>query len=103
MLTVINIQNNQSFLGNAPYYDYKMLDTDFLLLPVLADYLIGSPQGSGRAAAFLNTTSTLNTGTLRSLLLLNINHVLNLTLPFANSPTAANLLRIRDVSASTYF
>lgn len=75
-----------------------MLDTDFLLLPVLADYLIGSPQGSGRAVAFLNATSTLNTGTLRSLLLLNINHVLNLTLPFANSPTAANLLRIRDVS-----
>lgn len=23
----INIQNNQSYLGNQPFYDYKMIDT----------------------------------------------------------------------------
>ncbi|ORX37141.1 hypothetical protein BD324DRAFT_650750 [Kockovaella imperatae] len=33
----INIGNNQSYLGNTPYYSYIMLDTDFLLLPVLSE------------------------------------------------------------------
>ncbi|MGZ5183300.1 MAG: hypothetical protein ACXWC2_22705, partial [Ramlibacter sp.] len=37
----------------APIRDYKMVDGDFLLAPVLASYLLDSPQGRARAAAFL--------------------------------------------------
>lgn len=72
------------------------LDTDFLLLPVLADYLLTTPQGSGRGEAFLSQESRLNPGTLRSLLQTNVDHVLNLTAPFASNQSATNLLMIRD-------
>lgn len=94
----VNLQNNQSYLGNYPSYSYVMVDTDFLLLPVLSEYLLTTPQGQGRAGAFLNSTSGLNTGTLLSLLRLNVDHVMNLSRPFAANQTATNLVRIRDAN-----
>lgn len=120
----VNIQNNQSNLGQTPSYNYVMvsteygssrgrflaersrhvltlrflyqLDTDFLLVPVLADYLLTTPQGSGRADSFLSQESRLNPGTLRTLLQTNVDHILNLTQPFTNNQSATNLLMIRD-------
>ena len=71
-----------------------MLDTDFLLLPVLADYFLTSPQGQNRSRAFLEEESSLSPGTLQSLLQINVDHVLNLTRPFAEEPIANKLLRI---------
>ncbi len=31
-----------------PFYDYKMVDSDLLLLPTLATYLLDLPQGANR-------------------------------------------------------
>lgn len=98
----VNINNNQSYLGDTPSYNYVMVDTDFLLLPVLADYFLSSPQGQGRAETFLNATSNLNEGTLKSLLQLNIDHVLNLTAPFVQNQTVENLIRIRDPTVGNW-
>lgn len=98
----INIQNNQSYLGDQPSYNYVMVDSDFLLLPVMSDYFLSSPQGQGRAEAFLNQTSALQPGTLRSLLMLNVDHVMNLTMPFANNQTYENLVRIRDANVGNW-
>ena len=92
----ININNNQSYLGNEPSYSYVMLDTDFLLLPVMAEYFLSTPQGQGRATAFLQRNSTLKNGTFTELLLKNVNHVLNLSMPFAMNATKDNLVPIRD-------
>ncbi|WVR07732.1 hypothetical protein IAU60_004775 [Kwoniella sp. DSM 27419] len=92
----VHIQNNQSELGNTPSYSYVMVDTDFLLLPVLAEYLLNSPQGSGRATSFLSRNSTLKSGTFNDLLIKNVDHVLNLTRPFAEDAISDNLVRIRD-------
>jgi hypothetical protein len=92
----INMGNNQSYLGNEPSYSYVMLDTDFLLLPVLADYFLTTPQGANRSTAFLARSSTLKNGTFQQLLLQNANHVLNLSMPFAMNATQKNLVPIRS-------
>lgn len=65
--------------GNTPIYAYTMVDTDFLLLPVLTDYATASPD---RAKAFLNRTSDLVPGTFSQLLSANIEQVLSLAAPF---------------------
>ncbi|ORY33496.1 hypothetical protein BCR39DRAFT_520445 [Naematelia encephala] len=92
----VNMGNNQSELGNTPFYSYVMLDTDFLLLPVLADYFTAYPQGTNRSTDFLATQSTLKNGTFRELLLKNVDHVMNLSIAFANDPKKENLVPIRD-------
>jgi hypothetical protein len=92
----VNMQNNQSYLGNEPSYSYVMLDTDFLLLPAMADYFLTAPQGANRSAAFLQRNSTLVNGTFSELLIKNVDHVMNLSKPFATSPTKENLVPIRD-------
>jgi hypothetical protein len=92
----VHIQNNQSELGNTPEYNYVMLDTDFLLLPVLADYFLTTPQGANRSSAFLARESPLKNGTFQELLIKNVDHVLNLSRPFAEEPTVNNLVPIRD-------
>lgn len=92
----VNINNNQSYLGNTPYYSYVMLDTDFLLLPVLADYFTATPQGMNRSTGFLARNSTLKNGTFAQLLMKNVDHVMNLTKAFAENPIKDNLVPIRD-------
>lgn len=77
-------------------YNYVMVDTDFLLLPVLAEYFLSYPQGQGRAGDFLARNSTLNSGTFEELLIKNVDHVLNLSMPFAMNATQENLVQIRD-------
>ncbi len=37
-------QNNRSDLGDTPLYDYKMVDSDWLLLPAAAAYFLNTPQ-----------------------------------------------------------
>ena len=89
----VNINNNQSNLGNTPSYSYVMLDTDFLLLPVMAEYYANNASG---AQAFLNKTSSLMNGTYSQLLLKNVDHVLNLSMAFGENATKGNLVPIRD-------
>jgi hypothetical protein len=40
-------------VSDAPIYDYKMIDDDFMLAPVAAAYLLDHEQGRARAKAFL--------------------------------------------------
>jgi hypothetical protein len=98
----VNIQNNQSELGNTPVYNYVMLDTGFLLLPTLADYFLTTPQGANRSKEFLAQKSSLKNGTYQQLLLENVNHVLNLSRPFAESPSKENLVPIRDAHVGNW-
>jgi hypothetical protein len=91
-----SIQNNQSELGNTPEYNYVMVDTDFPLLPVFAEYFLSHPQGQGRAGDFLARNSTLQAGTFEELLIKNVDHVLNLSMAFGMNATQENLVQIRD-------
>ncbi|KAK4689008.1 hypothetical protein P7C73_g1082, partial [Tremellales sp. Uapishka_1] len=96
------LSNNLTASGNLPSYSYVMLDTDFLLLPVLSSYFLSTPQGLNRSTAFLAQNSTLKNGTFSQLLLQNVDHVLNLSMPFALSATKENLVPIRDANVGDW-
>ncbi len=94
----VNIANNRSDLGSTPFFDYKMIDTSYLLLPTLSHYFLALPQGRDRAPAFLATVSSLAATrgiSYSSLLSKNIAHVLNATSSFAADPTFQNLLGLK--------
>lgn len=87
-----DIQAGHPERGNTPEYDYKMVDTDFLLLSALADYAKRYP---ARARQLMARNSTLVPGSLGSLLRTNADHVLALAAPFAASPVRENLIAFR--------
>ncbi|TDL17991.1 hypothetical protein BD410DRAFT_793667 [Rickenella mellea] len=92
----VNIGNNQSDLGNKPFYDYKMIDTDLFLLPALRHYFLELPQGKGRAKAFLAKNATLQNGTYAELLNRTVTYNLERATLFAQNSSVANLLHFRD-------
>jgi hypothetical protein len=79
----------------APIRDYKMVDGDFLLAPVLASYLLDSPQGRARAAAFL-ARKTTGGASYAAQIRKNLDLVLQLAAPFAQEPRADKLIALRD-------
>ncbi|KAJ9113652.1 hypothetical protein QFC22_005961 [Naganishia vaughanmartiniae] len=91
-----NVQNNQSSLGASPVYNYVMADTDYLLLPSVSHYFLSTPQGTNRSTAFLARNATLQNGTYGQLLLRNVDHILNMSKPFATNASCQNLVAIRD-------
>lgn len=93
-MTPPDLQNNQGELGNTPIYEYTMSDTDFLLLPVLAEYLVSSA-GRTRAHAFMRRNSKLVEGSFTSLVQTNADHVIDITRAFADDPSVGNLVPIR--------
>jgi glycogen debranching enzyme len=76
----------------APLYDYKMVDDDFMLTPVLAQYW-SNPAGKARMASFL-ARKTSNGTPYAQALLRNIDFVLSQTQPFANNPSAKTLIHL---------
>jgi hypothetical protein len=85
--------------GDAAELDYKMVDDDYMLAPVLAEYLDGA--GNARAKAYLaqplksEATPGL-TETVGASLVRNLRFVLKETAPFAAAPSTKTLLAIKD-------
>ncbi|MEK6347065.1 MAG: hypothetical protein V4764_06270 [Burkholderia sp.] len=77
----------------TPTYDYKMIDSDYLLAPVMAAWLIDDARGQARAAAFLAQASGGVTNGSR--FVANLLHVAQTAQPFVQQPTAANLIHLR--------
>jgi hypothetical protein len=44
LLLLLLLQNSRSDLGETPLFDYKMVDSDWLLIPAVAEYLLRTPQ-----------------------------------------------------------
>ncbi|KAK9816518.1 hypothetical protein WJX72_001427 [[Myrmecia] bisecta] len=76
--------------------DYKMIDTDWLLLPTAAHYFLELPQGANRSAPFLAAASALQNGTYGQLLDLNVALLLKLAAPFAANQSVSNLIHLRE-------
>lgn len=72
-----------------PIFDYKMVDDDFMLLPVVAAYLLDTADGAARAAAFLARAD------FGARLLRNIDFVLAQARPFGADPVAACLVALK--------
>ncbi|GAC97806.1 glycogen debranching enzyme [Pseudozyma hubeiensis SY62] len=100
--TFVNIGEGQPEKGNEPFYDYKMKDTHYVLLPQLADYLLrynatnANFTASPEARLFLSRRAVLANGTSYiQLLQSNIEYVLNSSVAFAQDPSDyKNLARI---------
>ena len=78
----------------APIFDYKMVDDDFMLLPVMRAYLLDSVAGRDRAAAFLAHREG-GTASCGDLLARNVAWVLSQARPFAAQPCAATLVHLK--------
>jgi hypothetical protein len=79
----------------TPIRDYKMIDGDFILAPVLAAYLLDSKQGAARARAFLARRTTAGIS-FADQVRKNLELVLRRAAPFAADPTAARLVALKD-------
>ena len=85
--------------GDAAELDYKMVDDDYMLAPVVAEYLAGS--GAARAKAYLaqplkSEASPGTTETVGALLVRNLRFVLKEAAPFAAAPSTKTLIAIKD-------
>lgn len=78
----------------APIYDYKMIDDDFLLAIVAADYLLDTPAGSRRAADFL-ARETVSGEAYGSALARNFRFVVGAASAFARNPEWQNLVALK--------
>lgn len=75
----------------APLLDYKMVDDDFMLAPVLAEYLLSPGLKPDTARQFLNRR-TPDGQSYGALLVRNLSFVLDRAAAFATSPIATNLI-----------
>ena len=82
----------------APIYDYGMVDDDFMLAPVMADYLLDRPAGRVRARNVLR--QSLGRERVGDALVRNLLWVERQARPFAASPTPANLVAIKPGRAT---
>lgn len=79
---------------DAPLFDYKMVDDDFMLLPVVAAYLLETEAGRARARAFL-AQQAAGGESFGGLIARNLALVLEKARPFALDPQPANLIALK--------
>jgi hypothetical protein len=80
--------------SDAPIYDYKMIDDDFLLPIVSARYLLATSTGRERAADFLART-TSSGERYGAALVRNFQFVLSASSAFARNPQWSNLVALK--------
>ncbi len=83
--------------GARAVLDYDMIDDDFLLAPVLAEYLVGTEAGRARAAAFLARCTPAGE-TYAAAVRKNLAFVARRARPFAAVPAFEHLVALRDGS-----
>ena len=84
--------------GDAAELDYAMVDDDYMLAPVAAEYVFGA--GRGRAAAFLARPMTSaatpgTTTTAGALLVSNLRFIVDQARPFVAAPSRQTLVAIK--------
>ncbi|MGN6228100.1 MAG: hypothetical protein ACTHNM_11765 [Dyella sp.] len=79
--------------SDAPVYDYKMVDSDFLLAPVTQAWLLDDARGRARAKAFL--ARKLGDAHAGEALMRNLRYIAAHTKAFVADPVAANLVSLK--------
>ncbi|HTN83329.1 MAG TPA: hypothetical protein VL242_06580 [Sorangium sp.] len=87
-------QREPGHAQREPVLDYKMVDDDFLLAPLAAEYLLGA-QGRARAPAFL-ARRTPGGDTYAQALARNVALVLRLAAPFAETRDPRALIALKE-------
>ena len=78
----------------APIFDYKMVDDDFLLAPVLAHWMLDTDEGKARAAAFLARKTPLGR-TYAEAVLSNLDFVYRSAHKFAENGKSKDLVALK--------
>jgi glycogen debranching enzyme len=80
----------------APVYDYKMIDGNYLLGPIVTAWLLHDPRARSRAPAFLAAEAAPAGGSTRGAALAdNLRYVLRSATGFAAQPDAAHLVSLK--------
>ena len=96
------LNREDGMISTRPRYDYKMIDTDFFLPVVLAEYFIKNPIGKDRACELLKTTPVEdpdNAGlTYGELATLNAEKIMDITAAFASprGQKKENLIKLKE-------
>jgi hypothetical protein len=80
--------------SDAPIYDYKMIDDDFMLAPVAAAYVFDHQHGRGRTTEFL-ARRLPNGASVGAALARNFAWVAQSARAFAQKPQPANLISLK--------
>ncbi len=84
--------------SDAPTFDYKMIDGTFMLAPVMAAWLLEDPRGRAEAREFLAHADGRPGDAARTRgadLVSNLKYVLAAAAPFADDPSAPNLISLK--------
>jgi hypothetical protein len=81
--------------SDAPIYDYKMIDDDYMLAPVAAAYVFDHQHGRGRSNEFL-ARRLPNGESVGAALVRNFCWVAQSARAFAQKPTSANLISLKS-------
>ncbi|MEA1648208.1 hypothetical protein UAJ10_04160 [Nitrospirillum sp. BR 11164] len=84
-------------MSDAPVYDYKMVDSDFLLAPVARAWLLDDPRGRAAAAGFLAAADGRHgqVEAAGAALVRNLRRVVAQAAPFAAAPGVETLVRLK--------
>ncbi len=85
--------------SDAPTFDYKMIDSTFMLAPVAAAWLLDDPRGRAEARGFLSQRDGRTGDAARTLgadFVRNLEFVLGAAAPFADDPRARNLVALKS-------
>ncbi len=88
---------SDSAQSDAPVFDYKMIDSTFMLAPVAAEWWLDDARGRSRAAPFLARTDGRGEASRAygADLVSNLRFVLQAAAKFAADPRAANLIALK--------
>lgn len=92
---ILENADQQKPAGATAVFDYNMVDDNYMLLPVFADYLANKPRARQRSEQFLQRT-TSNGDRYGDVLVRNIQFVLSSARPFVKSPRIANLIGLKE-------
>ncbi len=97
---LVERQRQGGAVSDAATLDYGMIDDDFMLAPVMANYLLDSSEGRMRAAAYLDLLVESESdrslrATVGATLVANLRFVVEQARPFAADPRPMKLVSIR--------
>lgn len=82
-------------VSDQPIFDYKMVDDNYMLAPVIANYLLDTPKGRERATQFLQQRTTSGK-TVGEALVTNLKFVLQSAEAFGKNPVADNMIKLHE-------
>jgi hypothetical protein len=100
---VLSHKRQDGSLGDAPIFDYGMIDGNYLLAPVIAAYLLDDPEGKKRASAYLRDDVGAYGNTRTSggqALIRNLRLVATSAAHFATDPRYGNLVALKPGRAT---